>query len=893
MVQITCLLAVIFCFSYCYGINNQCSSATNVDLTNSEQFMVTEDTTHASDSIYKVGRKTYKSKGKWYRVHTAGLGNNIEIDTCLSGITNYDSKIAVFGQCVNGMASQLLSTNDDSVKGCGSAARLIFNDKRKTSFYVFITGATENDVGVFGLRIIKNPSFSNKQCSHAADITEYPSFREGTTTGLAPNFHELSGLFYVLKGTGDKIHIGTCHRATTADTVINVFDNCDSMNPIPTKMTACEDGNMGSKIHLDTIPGKTYYIHVASSPNKRGMFIVTFDIESSFGPQTCDKALAITSLPFAHTTKLTGTTQSMSCGSSVEKVGSWYSIVGDGYDYLMYTCNSMNGPQDGTMIEIFESCTSNSKCEMNNNGCGLHGKISKKLELGKNYFIKVSCSNPHNQCRVTLNVDKINPQGTVNSCIFSKLVSITNKDDSFTDAFDLHTSRTSQTHCGGDSQKKGIWYKVVNDYKYAFPLFIQANVLLASSTKHTAEIQMYRTCSLECEERQYSVHHVLLKPKETIMFFITTTEEEGQVSVFMRRDYHINHDTCKTALEFNAPFTLVEYKPNTGKTTTPICAKDIVGRHTGIYYYFQSPVTDTMVVETCGLETQFDTYVEVFQGCGNDASCVLANDDSPECGSSASYVKFEAQQGAEYYIYVSESSKAVDTEGTFRLNVYTLNPPSHSTCQKAELLTPGLTQYALTKYAYESVSNCEPNVRHDMQSLLYGVIGKKQKSTNHLRGVWYTYSASVKGKLHINTCNAATSVRTRMGVYKNCNAVNGINIPDQCIIEHTVSYQSCSTRGTYVSVDLNPGETVYIFVGGETEKDVGFVAVDSEFQTEAPEYVPVIYTPRVGPKRLKEKRTLWYVWALWWFIYAVVCVATFTVLKLFIKKDDLLRYHEL
>ncbi|BFU21810.1 bacterial pre-peptidase domain containing protein [Entamoeba histolytica HM-3:IMSS] len=887
------ILLILALLQISYAFNNQCSSATLVDLTTMNEFSVTEDTTQSTLSSYRVGRKMIKQKGKWYRIHTNGLGNNIEIDTCLSGTTNFDSKIIVFGGCSRGIGTQLLSMNDDSFTGCGSAARLIFNDKRKTTFFVFITGSDVNDVGIFGLRINKLPATSNKECKYAQEINQYPTYREATTTGIAPNYKGLSGLFYTIKGNGDRIHISTCHRATNVDTIINVFDNCELMNPISVQTRVCDNKNMGSKIFIDTQPGKVYNVHVSSTPKKRGMFIVAFETENTIVPQTCEKSTAITSLPFSSTTKLDGNTLSMSCGNTQQKVGAWYSIVGDGYDYILYTCNSMNGPQDGTMIEIFESCNSNSQCVMNDNGCGLHGKISKKLEMNKNYFIKVSCTNPHTQCRVTLNVEKLNTQGDINSCIIAKTVEITSRTDSFTDSFDITTARTSETKCGGVKPRKGLWYKVVNNYKYAFPLFIQTNVLLASSTKHTAEIQMYRSCTLECEERQLSVQHLTLKPKETVMFFITTDETEGQLGIFIREDHRLQHDTCKTALEFNAPFTLVEYKPNTGRTTNPVCAANLVGKHTGIYYYFQSPVTDTMVVETCGLETQFDTYVEVFQGCGNDASCVLSNDDSPECGSSASYVKFEAQQGAEYYIYVSEASKAIDTEGTFRLNVYTLNPPSHSTCQRAELLTPGLTQYALTKYAIESVSTCSKDISHNIDSLTFGRFERKKGTQNHLKGVWYKYSSTVKGKLHINTCNAATSVRTRMGVYRSCSAVNDINIPDQCIVEHTVSYQSCSTRGTYVSVDLNRGETVFIFVGGETAKDVGFVAVDSEFQTEAPEYVPIVYTPRVGPKRIKERRTLWILWAFWWFVYALVCVMAFGALKYFGSNDDFLGYHEL
>ncbi|KAL7715307.1 Bacterial pre-peptidase c-terminal domain containing protein [Entamoeba marina] len=877
---------------FSFAENTQCRTATYVDLTTTPEFQERGDTTHMVSSAFKLGKKTTRQPGRWYHVHTEGLGDIIEIDTCFSEQTNYDSKIMVFGSCSNGMGTKLLTYNDDSVSACGSAARLLFNDRNKRDFYVFVTGSTPNDVGIFGLRINKQYPHSNTVCTESLPIT-LPAIREGTTTAIVPNLNGLSGLFYTIRGTGERIHISTCHRATNVETVITVIDNCNNPSPLPIQNEPCQNQMLGSMAHIDSVAGKNYIIHISSSLKRRGMYVAFFESESMVNPGTCDQAQAITNIPFSSTTKTEGSVQTMSCGNTLQNRGSWYSIVGDGYDYIFHTCNSMNGPQDSTMIEIFETCNSNSKCEMNNNGCGLHGKITKHLEVGKNYFIKVSCSNPHTNCRVTLSVDKLSTQGDVNSCIFAKPIHIDKEDDVFTDSFDITNARKSRIHCGGDSEQHGVWYKVINDYKKPFPVFIQAHVLLASASKHTAEIQMYRTCSLECEEHQQSIAHVTLKPKETVMFFITAAESEGQISLYLRRDHTLLHDTCKTALELNAPFSLVEYKPNTGAVTTPICAGEQVGRHTGIYYYFQSTVTDTMIVETCGLETQFDTYVEVFMGCGKDASCVLSNDDSPECGSLASYVRFEAQQGAEYYIYVSEASKAIDTEGTFRLNVYTLNPPEHSTCERAESLTPGLFQHALTKYAFDSVSNCKLNTHHDLQSLLYGKVSKKKESVEHLKGLWYKYTATVNGKIHVNTCNAGTSVRTRIGVYKTCAVMSGVSVPDQCITENSVSYQSCSTRGTHVSVDMSSGETLFFFIGGETPNDVGFIAVESEFQTIDKSYKRVKFGPRVGPRRIKERRSRWVLWGAIWFVYAAICVVVFLGLQVFGKKDDFLGYHEL
>jgi len=93
------------------------------------------------------------------------------------------------------------------------------------------------------------------------------------------------------------------------------------------------------------------------------------------------------------------------------------------------------------------------------------------------------------------------------------------------------------------------------------------------------------------------------------MFFVFSNDDEGLISVYARKDNRIEHETCTSALEMNAPFSLVEYKSNMGKRTKSVCQSTSSPEHTGIYYYFQSPVTDTFVVETCGIETQFDTYL--------------------------------------------------------------------------------------------------------------------------------------------------------------------------------------------------------------------------------------------------------------------------------------------
>ncbi|KAL7712750.1 Bacterial pre-peptidase c-terminal domain containing protein [Entamoeba marina] len=862
-----------------FADNTQCQYATPVDFINNNEMEITEDITQIESSLYKIGKNTFKQPGHWYHVHTEGEGDVIEIDTCFSGYTNFDTKIMVFGECNNGVATKLLTYNDDSVSACSSAARLLFNDKNKQNFYVFITGSSEDDVGIYGLRMIKQNEHSNTFCNNPLSIS-IPSIHEGTTTAIAPNLNDLSGLFYSVRGTGERIYISTCHRATNVETVITVLDNCNSPTILPMQNEQCQNQMLGSLIQFDSVAGKTYIVHISSSLKRRGMFIAMFEDDKNpiTNSETCEKATAITTIPFTSTTRMDGVTQSLSCDGKI-KQGSWYSIVGDGNDYIFHTCNSMNGPQDSTMIEIFESCVNKKNCESNSNGCGLHGKIIKHLDVGKNYFVKVSCSNPQSQCRVTLSIDKISSQSGINSCVFAKVIHLERESDEYADSFDITHTKKSQIHCGGYSERHGVWYKVINDLKSPFSVFVQAHVLLATSAKHTAEIQMYRTCSLDCEEHQQSVGHVTLKPKESDKFrFIS---EKNSI---------VPHDTCKTALELNMPFSLVEYKPNVGKSTSSICTKDQVGKHVGLYYYFQSTITDTIIIETCGLETQFDTYVEVFMGCGKDSVCVLSNDDSPECGSVASYVRFEAQQGAEYYIYVSEANKAIDTEGTFRLNVYTFNPPEHSSCEKAEPLTPGLIQHALTKYAFESVSNCE--LHHHNHELVNGHENKKEFN-EHLKGVWYTYTATVNGKLHINTCNAGTSVRSRIGIYRTCTVMNGINVPGECVTENSVSYQSCSTRGTQESAIMTQGQTVYIFVGGETPYDVGFVAVHSDFESSDKTYKKVLHTARVGPKRIKERRSNWVLWGIILTIYTMVCLIIFAGLKTLQKKEDNLGYHEL
>jgi len=881
------LLILLISLSFAYT-NDRCSNAKVINLLEKSDFEVTEDTSVVQPSSYKIGGEITTQKGRWYLIKTGGTGMNIEIDTCFSGTTNFDTVIYVFAACEDGVGKGIVALNDDSYQGCGSAARLLMNDIKREEFYVFISGSDSEEVGVFGLIVNKHLPNANLECKDAFELT-IPTFREGTTTGVAPNFHDLSGLYYYVVGTGKDITISTCHRSTNVDTIISVFESCDNPQVVSANHD-CDNGYMGSYTKFFAKQGQRYTIHISSSPKKRGMFVAEFKYTEDSLPDLCNKAFAITTIPYASSHIIETNKLSQSCGSS-QHTGLWYTIIGDENDYVFYTCNSENENGVSTSIEIFESCESTKGCERNSNGCGNHGKIIKHLEYRKMYFIKVSCLSGNGQCRVTLNVEKLGKNGGINSCILGKAFEFKTESDLYSDTFDASGLKPVQIQCGGFNRIKGKWYRITNTLRKPFPLFIQAHLMLPTSIKHTAEIQMFRKCNDQCEEHQQSIIHVSMKPKETISFFVFSADD-GLISVYAKKDNRTIHDTCMNAIEINAPFSLVEYKSNMGKKTKPVCGSTLMTTHTGLYYYFQSPVTDTFIVETCAIETQFDTYVEVFEGCGKTQRCIQANDDSPECGSTASYVRFEAQQGAEYYIYVAESSKTKDTEGTFRLNVYTLNPPINSKCSKAEPLTPGLRQHELTKYSYESTSNCK-----DFYSLnKYSEI--KKLPTSHLLGLWYYYKAEVKGTLTISTCDAGTSVRSRIGIYKSCYMTYDVSHPTGCIAENAVSQESCSIRGTSLSVDMEKGDNYYIFVGGETSLDVGFVSIDSSFKP-APTVRRIAlpkYKVRVGPKRLKERKAGLIFWGTIVLIYAGICVVGFIGYKAFRSNNEesyLSAYHEL
>ncbi|ELP85393.1 hypothetical protein EIN_086750 [Entamoeba invadens IP1] len=882
-----CLIALVKSSS-----NTRCDKAEYVDLISQNAFSVTDKTTHIKPSKYDYSGTEISGAGRWYKIRTNGVGDILEIDTCLSGHTNFDTKIVVMSKCENGVGLGLLTINDDSYNQCGSSARLLFNDMKRDEFYVMVTGSAPSDVGVFGLQITRYPPLVNQKCENAIQVAAFPSYREGTTTAIAPNYNDLSGLFYYFQGNGKKLKITTCHRGTNVDTLITVFESCNNHDRIASKDGYCTDGNMGSQTTLDTENNRIYYVHVASSPRKRGTFIVAFEGDDEVNVH-CKMATAMRQFPYVHTSTVNPSIMTKNCQSE-DQGGNWYSILGDNNYYSFHTCSSSAIGE--TTLHLFNECGDDMReCSTETEKCLENGKIQKYLEKDKTYYLKVLCRKSSERCVVTLTVERIGNIMMRNStCQNPHIFTFKSENDVFYDTFDMEKTDVTEPICGMFRKRHGSWYGVRNLLNTPFPIFVQTVALKQNRKNYNVNIEFFRNCFEKCEEQQLNEFHVTVNPNDFILIFVSGNTG-GDVGVFIRKELRTQHDACKLATEMNAPFSLVEYKSNHGRKTTNVCHLNNKGNDnktsTGVYYYFQSPVTDVFVVETCGIETHFDTYLEVFQGC-SEGVCVMGNDDSPECGSVASYVKFDAQEGAEYYIYISESEKAIDTEGTFRLNVYTLTPPIHSKCDKAELLTPGLRQHALTKYAFSTISGCGMKTLDTIKdkSLLEEM---KKKYSEKLLGVWYQYTAPVNGKIHINTCNAATSVKSRIEVYKSC-SVYEVSIGDKCINESSVVTNPCSSRGTHVSADMLKSETLLFFVGGETSRDVGFVAVDSYFETISPEYTQVKYEPTVGLKRRKEKRTPWMLWIFWFCVYAGLCAVIFFALKLFNKRDHTHDgYHEL
>jgi len=122
------------------------------------------------------------------------------------------------------------------------------------------------------------------------------------------------------------------------------------------------------------------------------------------------------------------------------------------------------------------------------------------------------------------------------------------------------------------------------------------------------------------------------------------------------------NDDCVEAVLLSCNSTITGSTTYARSDSPSLCGTNPGSR--GVWYKVNvGAQPKNVIIKTCSSQTNFDTKINVYSGQCIELYCVTGNDDN--CGSQ-SQVQFEADNGTDYYIYISGFG---NTTGNFNLTV--------------------------------------------------------------------------------------------------------------------------------------------------------------------------------------------------------------------------------
>ena len=232
-----------------------------------------------------------------------------------------------------------------------------------------------------------------------------------------------------------------------------------------------------------------------------------------------------------------------------------------------------------------------------------------------------------------------------------------------------------------------------------------------------------------------------------------------------------------------APLTVIG--SNVDATVEP---EETFGAGRTVWYAWTAPTTGRFRVETCG--SGFDTMLGVFTGATLATLTTVATDDD-SCGFS-SRVSVDAAAGTVYRIALGGYD---DEQGTFRLTIAELHPPSNDDFDDAQ------------PFAGSAVAGTTLDAgREDGEPFDHGD-----------GSVWYTWTAPASGVFRIQTCGSASDAAPALYAGTDLESLTSRT-------PYPGDAWTCpGTRGRWVVARVAAGEALRIAVGaGETGELGGF-----------------------------------------------------------------------
>ena len=237
-----------------------------------------------------------------------------------------------------------------------------------------------------------------------------------------------------------------------------------------------------------------------------------------------------------------------------------------------------------------------------------------------------------------------------------------------------------------------------------------------------------------------------------------------------------------------------------------------------VFFSFVAPATDGYTFATCGSSAEFDTGIEVWDGCPDAGGFQLAcNDDCPASTAFASLVSADLTAGTTYIIRVGGWNGATGTTELLVSQGAPVGPPNDN-CADATVAIVGNNPFDTNGSTTDG-----PNPT-DVSCGAFG--------SSFFNDVWFSFTAPAAGNYTVSLCSAATW-DTRLDIYDGCGGTIVVCNDDFCGLTSEVTL--AATAGTsyririggYGAANFGVGDMVISDGGGGGGGGAGLTCAES------------------------------------------------------------------
>jgi len=572
-------------------------------------------------------------------------------------------------------------------------------------YYIFVTGHG-NDRGSFTLAVEKTEPNPNSRCSDPAVITTLPYVDTADTSKMpvsysACNKRDMHAKWYRMAGTGRKVVVTTCNTDNTVgDTVIDVYTECNLETHNASVCVGTNDDYCGVHSAVAFYATAPLY-YIAVSGYARTLEGVNFTLavlpyEEANNSQ-CWYAQEIHSLP----EDVSGNTRTqdpsnVGCTQAIQaRRGAWYSYTHRRRNSLMTatTCNRQNILP--ARLEVHTNCHSYyclAQADYDNTkNCT---EVTFAVEPFVTYYIFVTAQdtdNPGSFFHVDFFENRGSNHSTCEEAVRVPATRLPWRTEQYTGL-----SKPSWSACR-NTMRQGYWVRVEGDgSKYLA-------TTCETQTDFDTVIEIYDRCPRDNVTEGCIDYNDDYTPcglasqiewqttKGAIYWLFISSSSSSMSGIFALRiyslsppnNYHCLHSKGITALPY-FDYGLTRYATLSNASCEP-------GTRKGLWYSF---VGDGrwVTVETCGVETDFETEIEIYMDCNHEGGQICLNHQHDYKCSPQTAIVFPAYLGTIYWVYVTGIRAGIMAEGFFKLSILpvkTIPPESWSSQTSEKHLSPG------------------------------------------------------------------------------------------------------------------------------------------------------------------------------------------------------------